>query len=443
MSMEPLEKIKLACSIIRHFRLRNPTQMAFPFEEEILSNANDITLMNIYHEVMSDHYVPSDVIIIDLPKQKGLIRHLSYLTLKDHILYILLIMDCFPAIYSKTGNDKTISPENVLRSYPVDKTWMKKNITTDLMQNRQPFFNKDFSHILNSDISAFGPNIDIAILSSELFKAGAPQKSIEKLNQCLTKWSPMRHKGIPQIYFATDLISEFYLQPVDQFFRETAEVEYLRESDNFEIWCKTEAACKNMLINLSRILYARGLYLNNNKTNIVSVKSVDRNENPMEHKTYNWRNNFKLKFSNLMNLYYRIENAFLFNECSLRLKKNPDFTEALLEHFESEKIPIDKQVLKFLSSPDAVYPFQNYTLIKWLLSFFNTKEDISIEVIRQMAWDNNNPYYLRSVSRQFIFKYGNDTDKEMIRKMCLDSNDALESMDMQYLCGLKLELSAK
>ena len=309
--MQPLEKIKLACSIIRQFKERNLIQISYPFENAILTNDDDRYLIDIYNEVTSENFTPSGAYIIDIPKTGGLIRHFSYITIKDQILYILLIIDCFPAIFNKIARSSPVDSLEVLYNYPSDVSWMKKQIRGDLMEKRKPLFDKGYSCILNSDISAFGPNIDIRTLSNELLNAGAPDAAVAKLERCLRKWAPLGHKGVPQVYFATDLLAEFYLKPVDRYFATFGGCIYLRESDNIEIWCKSQSSCKEMLTNLSRILYDRGLYLNNNKTRIVNEKSVDRDEHPMEHKKYGWRNDFKLKYNNLMNLYYRFEQQFL------------------------------------------------------------------------------------------------------------------------------------
>ena len=439
--MFPLEKIKLACLIVRHFNERNTVQVTFPFEKKILMSTDDQTLSELYNELTSERYVPSNAYIIDVPKGRGLIRHLSYLTVKDQILYVLIAIDCFPAIFSKISNYNTNEAEEILKQYPLNSDWMKQHIRGDLMEKRRPIFDKGFKFILNSDISAFGPNIDIDKLCAELKDAGASLEPIIKLSKCLRKWSPLGHKGIPQVYFTTDLIAEFYLEPIDTYFKSLGDVVYLRESDNIEIWCKTESSCKEMLIHLSRLLYERGLYLNNFKTNIIRENSIDRNEHPMEHKKYNWRNDFKERFRGMMNLYYKLIQNISYNECYNRLKSNPEFTEPLLDHYFKEGISINKSLLKYLSSQDAIYKYQNYLLIRWLYNVYGQKENGAIEVIRQIAWDKNNPYYLQSVARHFIYKFGNDNDRTFIRKYTDECTDPFEMDDMLFLKDKNLEFS--
>ncbi len=434
--MQPLEKIKLACSIIRQFKEKNLIQISYPFENATLNLNDDMFLMDIYNEVTSDNYVPSSAYIIDIPKPRGLIRHFSYITVKDQLLYTLLIIDCFPAIFNKIARSSPVDSLEVLKNYPIDNTWMKKQIRGDLMEKRKPLFDKGYSSILNSDISAFGPNIDIRTLCNELQEAGAPITAVQKLEKCLRKWSPLGHKGVPQVYFATDLLAEFYLKPVDRYFATFGDSIYLRESDNLEIWCKSKSSCKEMLTNLSRILYDRGLYLNNNKTKIVNEKSVDRNEHPMEHKKYGWRNDFKQKYNNVMNLYYRFEQRFFINECSRRLKNNPEFTIALLQHYSTQRININRSLIRFLTSSDAIYSYQNYIVIKWLITNYREPDRILLQIVRQFAWNEGNPYYLRSIARYFIYKHGNDTDHDMIETRSRETTDELEIADMLYLSGL-------
>ena len=49
------------------------------------------------------------------------------------------------------------------------------------MQKREPLYNKGYNCILNSDITAFAPNIDINTICKELSEAGAPEIAVSKL----------------------------------------------------------------------------------------------------------------------------------------------------------------------------------------------------------------------------------------------------------------------
>ena len=143
--------------------------------------------------------------------------------------------------------------------------------------------------------------------------------------------------------------------------------------------------------------YDRGLYLNNYKTKILSKSSIYRDEHPMEHKKYGWRNHFKERFNSFMHLYYNLSNKFLLHDCYERLIKNPDFTVAFLLHYSNEGININKSLLKFLSSSNAIDPFQNYLIIKWLFTNYY-EEDIELyNLIKVLAWNEKEPYYLRSM----------------------------------------------
>lgn len=430
--MQPLEKIKLACQIIQQFKQRNTLTIDYPFENKWIETADDITLLNTYHEITSPSYEPSPAETIDVPKAGGLIRHFSYLNLKDHLLYILLAMDCFPTIFKSIYGRLIDNPDYVLKKYPEEKLWMKKYVRggKDMMEMRKPLFNKGYNCILTSDITAFGPNIDIRILCEELIKEGAPEASVHMLNKCLKKWSPLGYKGVPQVFFATDLLTEFYLQPIDRFFHAYGGLVYLRESDNIEIWCRSRSSCKQMLAILAGKMYERGLYLNVYKTRIVTERSIDKNEHPMEHKKYGLRNSFKIRFTRLLTMYYKLEEMTLLNECSKRLAKNPEFTVALLKHYASFNIDISRSLMKFLTSGNAIYPYQNYAIIKWLSSNYQTHNPLLIEMIRQFAWNDNEPYYLRSAARHYIYSFGNDNDRERLIRLVKQTNSELEKEDI-------------
>lgn len=433
--MQPLDKIKLACQIIQQFKQRNTLTIDYPFENKWIETADDVILTNTYNEIMSDDYQPSPAETIDVPKAGGLIRHFSYLTLKDHILYILLVMECYPVIYKAIFGKEDNNPEATLQKYPKERYWMKQYIRggKDMMEMRKPLFNKGYNCILTSDITAFGPNIDINLLCKGLVEEGAKPQIVNKLNNCLRIWSPLGHKGVPQVFFATDLLTEFYLQPIDRFFNTYGGLVYLRESDNIEIWCRSQSSCKQMLAILAGKMYERGLYLNVYKTRIISEKSIDRNEHPMEHKKYGIRNSVKIRMTRVLSWYYKMEEVTLLNQCSKRLAKNPEFTVALLRHYASFHIDISKSLMKFLTSGNAIYPYQNYAIIKWLSENYQTHNPLLIEMIRQFAWNDNEPYYLRSAARHYIYQYGNNKDKERISWQVKSAATQLEKQDLLSL----------
>ena len=439
--MQPLEKITLACSIIRQFNNLNPVHISFPFEYAILDMKDEQELLTIYNEIMSPFYEPENTFIIDAPKKKGLIRHLSYLSIKDQLLYTCLIIDCFPHIYKIIARNNVGDPINVLRQYPINSRWMKTYVRGDIMERRWPLFNKNYSSILQSDITAYGLSIDIRIICKELVAAGCSASTIDSLEKCLRKWSALGYKGIPQVYFSSDLLAEFYLKPIDNCFSSSEESIFLRESDNIEIWCCSQAYAKKMLIKLSKELYERGLYLNNFKTKILNKRSIDRDEHPMEGKKYGWRNHFKERFNGLMHLYYHLSNKFILNECYERLIKNPEFTIALLQHYSNEKININKSLLKFISSNNAIYPFQNYFIIKWLIINYNEEDQELYILIRELAWNDQEPYYLRSIARHFIFQHGTESDCAMINDQIFKSDNEFEKRDMAFLAGLTVKIA--
>jgi hypothetical protein len=433
--LEPLEKIKLACQIIQQFKQRNTLTIDYPFENKWIETADDITLLNTYKEITSPGFEPSRAETVDVPKTGGLIRHFSYLTLKDHLLYIILTMDCFPVIYKTLFNKTENESIEALKKYPAERLWMKKFLREgkDMMEMRKPLFNKGYDCILTSDITAFGPNIDIRLLCEGLEAAGAPLQTVQMLDKCLRKWSPLGHKGVPQVFFASDLLTEFYLHPIDRFFQTYGGLVYLRESDNIEIWCRSRSSCKQMLALLAGKMYERGLYLNVYKTRIISEKSIDKNEHPMEHKKYGIKNSIKIRVTKLLTVYYKLEQLTLLNECSKRLAKNPEFTVALLRHYSSFSIDISKSLLKFLMSGNAIYPYQNFAIIKWLSANYQTHNSLLVEMIRQFAWNENEPYYLRSAARHYLYNFGNNNDKERLTRLAHHSENPIEKEDMLSL----------
>jgi hypothetical protein len=433
--LQPIDKIKLACKIIQQFKVRNTLTIDYPFENKWLDSADDASLLLIYNEITSPDYEPSPATTINVPKPGGLIRHFSYLTLKDHLLYTLLAFECFPTI-SKTLFGKTLeNTDAILQQYPTDPLWMKKYIRAgkDMMEMRKPLFNKGYNSILTSDITAFGPNIDIRILCDGLIEQGSPVEAVNTLERCLKKWSPLGHKGVPQVFFTTDLLTEFFLKPIDAFFQSYEGIVYLRESDNIEIWCKSKASCKKKLELLADKMYQRGLFLNIYKTHIISEKSIDKQEHPMEHKKYGMLNSFKIRFTRLLGLYYKLEELTLLNECSKRLAKNPEYTVNLLKHYSGYNIDISKSLIKFLTSGNAIYSYQNYAIIKWLAVNYQTHNTELVELIRQFAWNVREPYYLRSAARHYIYHFGNNSDRERMINLINQTNDPLEKEDTLFM----------
>ena len=430
-----IANLKLACEIMYAFRVRNSDVIVdFPVEAHRLLLKDADWFNSLQQKIESGTFAASPSKIYSAPKGNGLVRHFFNLSLEDQLYYTLLVMDCFTAIYKGIQTHAYGSAYEALKTYPTDANWTVNIFRQNksLSQKRNELLKKSCRYVIHTDITAFSPNIDQKLLITELEQFGAAPSTLSKLKEALSIWSPLTHKGIPQIFWSTDILCEFYLNRIDIHMLAN-NYSYIRESDNIEVYCSTFPEARNKLMEISHLLFYRGLFPNSHKTFIQPVEEFREQVMQEENNVYKIKDSFKRLFKRVTHFYYLIEQKTGINECYRQLVKSPVDTFPLLQHYQKYHIDITHSLSRFLNSGEAVYPYQNYIILRWLLDHNKEISKELLNSIRIVAVAVPTEYYVVSIARVLLLRFGNEEDSIRIKKIYEQSIDSWEKTDLGFL----------
>lgn len=133
-----------------------------------------------------------------------------------------------------------------------------------------------YSYVVVADISDFYPRIYYHRIESTL-QLGTEKKDISRgILKLIKGWNNNVSYGIPVGSAASRLIAEATLDDVDKYLL-SANTTYCRYSDDFRIFCKSEAEAYAKLELLASILFENhGLFLQPGKTEIVNMDVFER-----------------------------------------------------------------------------------------------------------------------------------------------------------------------
>jgi hypothetical protein len=131
----------------------------------------------------------------------------------------------------------------------------------------------EYDYILFTDISSYFENIEHRVLDSNLREITDDEIIVEEIRDCLRRWSHPRERGLPQGYYPSDLLSEVYLNRVDERLK-LNDIQHTRFSDNLRIFCETKEEAIESLELLTELYRERGLNLQREKTQIVNSESA-------------------------------------------------------------------------------------------------------------------------------------------------------------------------
>lgn len=332
-----------------------------------------------------------------------------------------------------------------------------------------------YQYVIVTDLTGFYDNIDISILISDLKSNGVDNEIVNELSKCLNRWTQVNNKGLPQSNSASDILAKLYLDNVDKALKNAGFV-HLRYVDDIRIFCKNSSEAKRALLELIKLLRKRGLNLQSSKTKILpsnealnEIEGIQpvitmvtkqfenetltfefpseyfdedeeeengekkEDETPLEVIRETFKTYFihgtddkfdKTLFHFLINRLINENDSVALDYCLANFEKHPEETSYFLKYSKSfdgwdievMDLPMKMQafLIGFLSSKEAVYDYQNYQILIWFLETFTGIPEGLLKLCRQYAFDNNKPYYLRSVARSILGKFGNTADIEKI-----------------------------
>jgi hypothetical protein len=433
-------------------------------------------LLELKDKVEKKTFQPHPMEVVEIPKGKGLIRPGSLLSIEDNIVYSALVQECYQNILKQIEWAQNVvdfayivSQENVL-----EPEWYKSQLLgwNSFREKSITKIQEGFQYVIVTDLTGFYDNVDIPILISDLKLSGVDHEIVNELSKCLNRWAQVNNKGLPQSNSASDILAKLYLDNVDKGLRNAGFI-HLRYVDDFRIFCKNSSEAKRALIELTRLLRKRGLNLQSSKTKIlpsndalIEIEGIqpvismvtkqfeselpffgdshyfsfseeaevnNDDDTPIEIIRETFRTYFinspddkfdKTLFHFLINRLIKEVDSFALDYCLANLEKHPEETSYILKYsksfndFEIEvleySIKMQNFLIDFLNSKDAVYDYQNYQVLIWLLdNIIDIPEDL-LRICRLYAFDNNRPYYIRSVARSILGKFGNSADIDKI-----------------------------
>lgn len=129
------------------------------------------------------------------------------------------------------------------------------------------------SHVVIADIADFFPRLYTHRIDNALDSAlGIGHMHAKALKDLIAHWAGSYSYGIPVGSAASRLIAEVTIADIDQILLSEG-ITYVRYSDDFRIFCKSEAEAYKALTLIARsLLENHGLTLQQNKTKIISVE---------------------------------------------------------------------------------------------------------------------------------------------------------------------------
>lgn len=128
------------------------------------------------------------------------------------------------------------------------------------------------SHVVIADIADFFPRLNFHRMENALDTAlGVGHMHAKALKDLIAHWAGTYSYGLPVGSAAARLIAEATISDIDQLLLSEG-TKYVRYSDDFRIFCQSEADAYKYLTLLARALFENhGLTLQQNKTKIVTV----------------------------------------------------------------------------------------------------------------------------------------------------------------------------
>jgi hypothetical protein len=360
-----------------------------------------------------------------------------------------------------------------------------------------------YTHVVITDITGFYENINIGLLISDLKLLELPIDIVNKLSNCLNKWAITDGKGLPQGNSASDVLAKLYMNTIDQGLSNNG-FSHLRYVDDIRVFCKSEIEAKKSLLKLTHLLRKRGLNIQTSKTKILTsvdayfefmgvqaviseinkkieaeqkeihdavsyepdIKDIDEDSTEEEETSIEaiksaldkyfingTTNDFnKSLFHFILNRLIKEKDSYAFDYCISILSKYPEETKYILKYsqsFDSFDIVfnnLDKkmhfELIKFLTSEDAIYYFQNYQILNWLSLNVSYYDESLIKICRSLSFDNNKPYFIRCVARYILGKTGNQADIDSLVECINASTSEYEKAELVCCLG-KMEKGRK
>jgi len=429
-------------------------------------------------------YSPHDPQICYSPKAGWAVRPGAILDLADELVFNAALGHIAPAVWKTlkwSQGDPDIAyqmvkpstkPAWVKSGFPIWSEWRKKSLS---------HLTRNVRYVVFADIAGFYNNIELSLLYSDLNSIGVDQSVLTLLRTCLDRWSKPRGRGIPQGYTASDFLAKVYMNPIDLGLRNSG-FDHLRYVDDIRIFCRSGLQAKQALLFLIDLLRNRGLNLQTSKTEILSVEkargkidgvdpliesiqeelkeeireyyggnyaTVEEMENlfednpdspPPEVLERAFSESFSLTsvsqfdatlFHYLLTRLGKTKSSVAKDYCIIIIRERPEETEYALRYLAAigTSQEEDRAILKYIGSPDAIYDYQIYQILRW---FFELKAFPSklVDLCRNFAFDKNRDPWVRSYAIAILGQKGDPSDLDKLEAAYNSAISDVEKADI-------------
>jgi hypothetical protein len=110
------------------------------------------------------------------------------------------------------------------------------------------------------------------------------------------------------------------------------------------------------------------------------------------------------------------KDGFALEYCKTVLRNHPEETQTALSYFNiiGAVKDMEDNIISFLKSEDAIYSYQIYQIIELFVNANILPSPELIAIIRRFTFDGSQPFYVHSLGRLFLGKYGTATDLELL-----------------------------
>lgn len=490
----PIRDTQRPYSIVKEDARSGMNFVKYPYEAELFSRQHDQKLNKLKDELAADTYIPQPCNLANVPKGKGAVRPGAILTFEDQIAYTMLVDSIYPELHAELSDIQGVS-DFAYQLQPQDhSTWFKHQFTCwDEFKNKSlEKISEGSQFVVVTDVTGCYENIDLNLLTADLRRIGAPPQTISQIRKLLKKWGQVGTKGLPQGISASHLLAKLYMSGVDIEIRNAGYSQF-RFVDDIRIFCNSIPEAKRALMTLTGILRRRGLNLQSAKSKIlqaddarleiagkatvidalharlrsetdiievdgypyaieIQINTGVPNAEQLKIIRQAFRDYFvlgddadfdKTLFHYLLNkLGNASDNVAVTYSLDL-LERHPEETPHILKYLSklSGRSAVFSQLIGFLNSDNAVYDYQNYLIIEWLLDNGCTLNAYKV-ILRTTGFDNNKPAYYRAKAKQALGSIGDHADLIRIRDSLNDASSLQEKEAI--ICSLaRLESSVR
>ncbi len=435
-----MQDLLLAVSILKAFRERDSYMIESPSDLEVLYYSSPTFLEQLEESFENGSYKTKPSYLIEVPKEKGMFRYFSALHIEDQLYYCWLTIKCFPYIIKKI-KPEVVSPKSLLEEYPVEVNWKVKLFRNNLEEQRFIYQNlkPEHQYIFRSDITNFYTSIDHSILEKELIASGVPFLHATSLCTAMSSWSALIGRGLPQIFWASDILAEFYLFPFDNFLRH-GNYSFSRYIDNIEIFCHSKTEARQAYFDVVGFISKRGMYLKEEKTKFLSAQPIKNELAGKKSLKDKIKTTIKELPKGISKYYYSIEEALGMVNCEERLLSRPDATTGFLMHYRNNEINIDKSLANFLISPNIEFSYQLYCVLQFMIDYPMPSSKTITDSIKTLFNNQTQPLFIRCCAARILLRE-NKSNSELLKGVMYASNDVEFKNEMRVILERELPAS--